>query len=309
MKNVYSIQIEYSPIYECLISFYAYVNQKESKHFWLGSAWREQTRQQLPASFAAELEDERWEVLHRIVLLAAQSPQKESVEAFLAWLEGLPAGEMYERLAPWVDAIPLNLGEIRDKSLSLLTRWNETYFSRLQTFSSEQVRESARHFQQLAATLDGPALIDAATNGIWIEPTESLQRVVLVPQVHCAPATILDFHGSMATVLYPVIDGELIREEPIAKLLGITQCLADEKRLLILRALAEKSHTLGELQQAVSLAKSTVHHHVTALRRAGLIRAHYLDHTAPHAYSLRESALEELPGLLSRFLRNGDRRR
>ncbi|USG64578.1 winged helix-turn-helix domain-containing protein [Brevibacillus ruminantium] len=305
MNKLYSIDIEFSLVYECLVSFYAYVNQKEAKNLQLGAEWREQTKQRLPASFASELEDERWEVLHRVVLLAAQSPAKESVEQFLDWLAGLPAGEMYERLAPWVDSIPLNLGEIRDQSLRLLTRWHEHYFSHIPKQRWERLRESAAILQKRAASVEAPALIDEATNGIWIEPSDHLKRVVLVPQAHCAPTTILDFHRGMATVLYPVIDGEIIKEDTLKQLLMLTQCLADEKRLLILQTLAEKNASLRDLQQAVSLAKSTVHHHVTALRRAGLIRAHYLDSTTAQSYSLRTSALNRLPHLLSDFLQKG----
>ncbi|GED54945.1 ArsR family transcriptional regulator [Brevibacillus borstelensis] len=305
MKNMYSIYIEFSPVYECITSFYAYTHQKEVKSYFLEPAWREKTKQLLPASFAAELEDERWEVLHRIVLLAAQSPRKETVGEFLDWLGSLPAGEMYERMAPWVDSIPLNLGEIRDRSLRLLSSWNEHYFSRQEQAVLASLKESAGYLRERAKSIEAPFLIDEATNGIWIEPTESLKRVVLVPQAHCTPTTILDFYRGMATVLYPVIDGEIVKQNPVRQLLATTQCLADEKRLLILRTLAQKTCTLSELQAAVGLAKSTVHHHVTALRRAGLIRAHYADSTTVQGYSIRDAVFAKLPDMLSQYFYDG----
>lgn len=307
MNNKYSICIEWFPAYECVISLYAYLNEAERKHLHMGSDWKAKTQRMLPADFAEELEDERWEVLHRIVLLVAQSPEKESVDAFLDWLERIPPGEIYERLAPWVESIPLNLGEIRDHSLSLLRRWNEHYFSKLEPLILANLQKSAEELKGLVSTLEPPALIDHATRGIWIEPMEDLQQVVLVPQYHCAFSSVLDFHRGIATCLYPVPDAAVEQSEPLRELLPMTQCLADEKRLQILRCLATRPCTLGELQQQVSLAKSTVHHHVTALRRAGLIRAHYAGHPTVSYYSLRESFVDRLPLLLRDFLvREGD---
>lgn len=308
MKNYYSIRIEYSAAYECIMSLYAYIHEKERKHFQLGSEWRKETAQTLPAAFAQELEDERWEVLHRLVLLVAQSPRKETVEDFLAWLEEIPAGEIYERLAPWVDSIPLNLGEIRDHSLSLLTRWNEHYFSELEPNIMKRLEQNARQLAAQIGHVTPMELVDQATNGIWIEPMADLQQVVLIPQYHCAPTSVLDFYRGLATCLYPVGDAALEQREPLMELLPLTQCLADEKRLLLLRLLAQKTCTLTELQQHVGLAKSTVHHHVTALRRAGLIRAHYVGTTTISYYSLRESFIERLPLLMRAFLESGERK-
>jgi DNA-binding transcriptional ArsR family regulator len=210
-------------------------------------------------------------------------------------------------LAPWVDSIPLNLGEIRDHSLSLLNRWNEHYFSKLEPSIMKRLEQNAR---QLAAQIGDKTpmdLVDQATNGIWIEPMADLQEVVLIPQYHCAPTSVLDFYRGLATCLYPVGDAARERREPLLALLPQAQCLADEKRLLLLRLLAQKPRTLTELQQHIGLAKSTVHHHVTALRRAGLIRAHYVGTTTVSYYSLRDSFIERLPQLLRAFLESGER--
>ncbi|WP_289137675.1 helix-turn-helix transcriptional regulator [uncultured Brevibacillus sp.] len=305
MNAIYSIKVEWSAAYECIISLYAYIYEKERKHLQLGSAWKEETTRMLPDSFAVELADERWEVLHRLVLLVAQSPRKASVTDFLEWLELIPPGEIYELLAPWVETIPLNLGEIRDHSLSLLKRWNEHYFSKVEPRILESLKQSARETEELAKTLPAIETIDQVTHGIWIEQMNELQEVVLIPQYHCAPTSVLDFHRGIATCLYPVKDAGRLHPQPLLELLPLTQCLADEKRLLILRCLSNGTCTLGELQQQVSLAKSTVHHHVTALRRAGLIRAHYTGSSTIAYYSLRGQFVDRLPVLLRSFLESG----
>lgn len=294
MNNSYSISIEYSPAYELVTSFYTYIYHSNLKNNHLDTDWLEETKQKLPASFATELTDERWEVLHRVVLLISQCPEKATADQFLHWFEKLPAGELYERLAPWVNSIPLNLGEIRDRSLYLLSMWNEHYFQRFDSKLLMYLSEQEHKLTTLAAQLQPIDLIEQVTNGIRIEPTEQLEQVILVPQYHAAPSTILDFFRKKATCLYPAWPVESTEEASINQFLQLSQSLSDEKRLRILLFLSKQARTLNEIQQHVKLAKSTVHHHITTLRRAGMIRSHYIDHTAPAYYSLRESFIDVL---------------
>lgn len=294
----YSIKVEYSPAYELVVSFYHYIYHRHFKAPLLGSHWREQTEQSLPQSFAQELQDERWEVLHRMVLLISQSPQKASVRDFLRWLEQLPAGEIYERLAPWVESIPLNLGEIRDRSLYLLSEWDQHYFQHIDRQILDRLRDAAEENKRRTQMLSPIDLIEEATAGIRIEPVEQLQTVILVPQYHSAPAPILDFFRGIATLLFPVQIGKT--DDSFADIKQKAQCLADEKRLEILRLLSQGNHTLNELQKSVGLAKSTVHHHITSLRRAGMIRAHFVGHSSPAYYSLRPLFIGQLHDELQR---------
>ncbi|MFY0543602.1 ArsR/SmtB family transcription factor [Brevibacillus sp. H7] len=302
MNNQYSMTIEYSPAYELVLSLYAYIHQRDRKNIRLGNDWRKETVRKLPAGFAAELEDERWEVMHRIVLLIAQSTEKDTVEKFLAWLERLPPGEIYERLAPWVSSIPLNLGEVRDRSLYLLSKWHEHYFSRLDADILRRLERDAERLAERAQTVSPIDLVEEATHGLRIEPTENLRQVILAPQYHCSPATILDFYRGIATCLYPSSQEGGGEDDSISRLLPVTQCLADEKRLQILRCLAQKPQTLSDIQKQVKLAKSTVHHHLTALRRAGMVRSHYSDSTTAAWYSLREPFVDRLNTELQQFL-------
>ena len=51
----------------------------------------------------------------------------------------------------------------------------------------------------------------------------------------------------------------------------LSKALGDEKRLRILRALAEGEKTLMELAEMFGVAKTTMHHHMIVLRSAGLV--------------------------------------
>lgn len=301
MDKRYTIEIEYSPAYELIVSLYHYIHHRHMKAADLDQKWREQAAATLPPSYAAQLQDERWEVLHRMVLLISQCPQKQSAEGFLGWLEKLPPGEIYERLAPWVDTIPLNLGEIRDRSLYLLGMWHRYYFSQIEPGILQRLQAEAAACAKEALTTDPIDLIETLTNGMRIEPTDQLRTVILAPQFHSTPFTILDFFRGVATCLYPAAMQS--RDNMFASIRRMSQCLADEKRLEILHLLAQKQHSLIDLHKQLGLAKSTVHHHITSLRRAGMIRAHYIDHTTPAYYSLRPSFItrfhDELLHMLS----------
>ncbi|MGZ9790659.1 ArsR/SmtB family transcription factor [Bacillus atrophaeus] len=307
MKRNYSVLIEYSPAYELIISLYTYIYNKNLKSIKLGKDWVEETKLKLPTRFALELEDERWEILHRTVLLISQCPEKKTVEEFLDWLEQLPAGELYERLSPWVSSIPLNLGEVRDRILYLLTEWNTHYFKSLDTGILDYLQDEVRFRQEEAQTCSPIDLIERVTNGMRVEPTDQLKQVILIPQYHCYPTTVMDYFRGMATCLYPIKETITSKEESSLVILQLTQCLADEKRLGILSYIAEKPRTLIEIHQHIKLAKSTVHHHITILRKAGIIRSHFIDHSTPAYYSLRESFIDRLNTELRSFLfKKGD---
>ncbi|WP_168188770.1 ArsR/SmtB family transcription factor [Thermoflavimicrobium daqui] len=302
MGKYYSIKIDYSPAYELVISFYTYIYHKKIKFISLGKDWVTKTRDMLPEKFALMLEDERWEVLHRMVLLISQCPQKEDAFQFLSWLEHLPAGEIYERLAPWVTSIPLNLGDIRDRTLYLLTEWNEHYFRYVDADIFGHLQTDFKKRQQQLQAINPIDLIEDATNGIRIEPTDQLQEVILIPQYHCSPATVFDYFRGMATCLYPCEEASTRKDQEVENLLDQLQCLADGTRLHMLKFLAEKPRTLIEIHQHLNMAKSTIHHHITILRRSGLIRSHFFDHTTPSYYSLRQSAIHRFHTELNNLL-------
>jgi DNA-binding transcriptional ArsR family regulator len=79
----------------------------------------------------------------------------------------------------------------------------------------------------------------------------------------------------------------------------LLKALADERRLRVVRRLAAGSATLPALAEEFGVAKTTMHHHLTALRQAGLIRMNLSD----NHYSLRESQLEGLSDLLQTYVK------
>jgi DNA-binding transcriptional ArsR family regulator len=82
------------------------------------------------------------------------------------------------------------------------------------------------------------------------------------------------------------------------------KALSDERRLRILRRLREGDTSLDELTKMLGLSKSTVHHHMSILRAAGLIRIHVStkESSKKRIYSLRDQALQDATGSLDSYL-------
>ena len=155
---------------------------------------------------------------------------------------------------------------------------------------------------------DASALIEEVTKGLNYEIPIGVSRVVLVPSVVTKPLSIIDQHRGTLTVYYGIADEFLDAdpEAPPSWMVRAYKALGDERRLRILRRLSEGETTLDELTEMLGLSKSTVHHHISILRGAGLVRVHVAAKEKKmkgSRYTLREEALEDASGFLDSYLR------
>ena len=88
-------------------------------------------------------------------------------------------------------------------------------------------------------------------------------------------------------------------DAPPSWLVQFYKALGDERRLTILKRLAEGPASFGDLVELLDLAKSTVHHHIRQLRQAGVVRVTV---GAEKEYSLRLGTVPEAARLLEGFL-------
>jgi DNA-binding transcriptional ArsR family regulator len=82
-------------------------------------------------------------------------------------------------------------------------------------------------------------------------------------------------------------------------LLRLHKALSDEKRLRMLRLLADGPATLQQLADGVGLAKSSAHHHLVILRSAGLVKV-TLERES--LYTLRRDSIYDASRQLGAFL-------
>ena len=144
------------------------------------------------------------------------------------------------------------------------------------------------------------AFIETATNGVEFVPRPGIERVVMVPSFVNRPLVSFTEFGDVLLIVYPVADESVsaFSDSPPLRLVRLSKALADEKRLRILRTLAEGEKTLMELAEIFGVAKTTMHHHMIILRSAGLVTVG----VGIKRYRLRSETVPDLGALLSGYL-------
>jgi DNA-binding transcriptional ArsR family regulator len=154
----------------------------------------------------------------------------------------------------------------------------------------------------LAKTMSADRLVEKVTNGITFEMQPQVSGVLLIPSVSIRPWVVISEHQTLRVFCYSVADEHLDGDDdaPPTYLVDTFKALGDERRLRILGILSEGDLGLKEIAQRVELAKSTAHHHMGILRRAGLVRV--IISQDDRRYSLRDDAVPEAGRLLETFL-------
>jgi DNA-binding transcriptional ArsR family regulator len=159
----------------------------------------------------------------------------------------------------------------------------------------------AEHKRALAKTMNAPQLVELATNGVTFEMQTDVDGIVLIPSVVLRPWVTIAHRDRKRIFCYPVAEEHLTADpdSPPMRLIEIYKALGDERRLRLMRLLIDGPISLAEITERIDLAKSTVHHHLSILRQAGLV---LITLGADKEYSLRQDALPEAAGLLAGFL-------
>lgn len=157
--------------------------------------------------------------------------------------------------------------------------------------------------RELLGELPIEQFITTATNGVEFAPRPGISRLVLVPSFVNRPLVTYAEYGEVFVIVYPVADESVSAEidTPPLRLVRLSKALADEKRLRILRALADGDRSLQELADMFGVAKTTMHHHMIVLRSAGLITAA----VGSKSYRLRHETVPDVGALLSGYLGAG----
>ncbi len=303
---MYRVEIDTAPAYELVVSLEAYLNRQAYKTLELGTGWAARVRETLDPTFTKTLVGLR-EVPGKPVLdiLVWQCPTKDTTHAFLQWLEGLSAGDIYACVAPFVPTnapwLPRDLGALHSHIGPLLAAWDEQYFRHLDPAILAGLAADAAAKRALLGTAASDTVVEAATSGVYLEPVPDLDRALLIPQYHYRPWNLTFAYHRARLFQYatdPLPPGS---DEPPPGLRRMTHALADDTRLRLLRFLATGPQSFSAIVAWAGIPKSTVHYHLVALRAAGLVRIH--DRSRGNdTFSLRVSALAALNDRLLSFL-------
>ena len=196
----------------------------------------------------------------------------------------------------------LSLGaeQAKQQVLDILAGWyREVFQKREATIMPILVRDAAAK-RKLSRTVPVERLIELATNGVAYEPEAGIHRVVLIPTVVMRPWVVISEHQDTKIFCYPAAESLTAEDNaPPTQLLRLHQSLGDERRLRILRELAYRRLTLQEMAAFLGVAPSTMHHHLAALRAAGLVTLHP---GTEKRYTLRRNALASVADLLHAYV-------
>jgi DNA-binding transcriptional ArsR family regulator len=214
--------------------------------------------------------------------------------------------EMVEHM---VSLFEIPADEMRDRLVGAIGRFrNEVYAEHEAPFAASISRAAAA--QRATSTRESAkAVIEDVTNGLDYEIPLGVTRVILVPSVVLKPLSMIDQHRDTLLVFYGMAD-EFIDSDPEAPpswLVKTYKALSDQRRLRILRRLSEGETTLDELTDLLGLSKSTVHHHMSVLRGAGLVRVRISgskdEHKESKTYALRTQGLSNAGAFLDTYIK------
>ncbi len=315
----YKVEVKWCPANELVASLRAYLQSRGyGSTFELGRDWSADVRKSGGKELAGAVDAAGG--VESVDLLLLQSPDKESVEGSLEWLSSLSRGEVIDRLIGFYsDCDGKSAGVVStkaasemaaiatrwDKIVNLLYVWNRAYFKGVDPRILSGLRDDADAMRARIDSTLPEDLVEETTSGLRLEPAGEEVRVSLVPQFHMRPWNA--WHGGRGYVFFNYPADVLAPEEgmPPDGLMRLTRALSDPNRLKILKAIASGAQSFTDVFAPSKLAKSTVHHHLMALRAAGLVRTHvsYPLGRVSDRYFLRAGALDTLAASLAAYLK------
>ncbi len=230
-----------------------------------------------------------------IILQAAQgdhAAQKELLKM------SFPGDVDWQRTLRWL--LSLDSEATKRILIDILRSWYEEVFRQQESQILPILMRDAEAKRLLEASMSVEALIETATGWEYV-PEPGIRRVVLIPSYILRPWSAVGERSETRIFGYPVADESITsdRDMPPARLVRLLKTLADERRLRVMKKLATGSYTMQEIANEFGVAKTTMQHHLTALRQAGIVRVNMND----HRYSLREEALDGLGELLEAYVK------
>ncbi|HSJ83526.1 MAG TPA: metalloregulator ArsR/SmtB family transcription factor [Acidimicrobiia bacterium] len=201
--------------------------------------------------------------------------------------------------------------ELRDRLVQMIRRFRVEVFSEHEEVFTGAINRAAAAQRATSTRDSAKAEIEEVTNGLDYEIPIGVSRVTLVPSVVVKPLSLIDQSRDTLLVFYGMAD-EFIDSDPEAPpswLVKTYKALSDERRLRILRRLSEEEASLDDLVDLLGLSKSTVHHHMSVLRAAGLVRVRMSgnkDHKESKTYALRTQALANAGAFLDTYVKTDE---
>jgi hypothetical protein len=158
---------------------------------------------------------------------------------------------------------------------------------------ADDVSAAAEHARAALSEQPPLAVIERLTTGYRYLPEVEAERIVLVPHAEPALPLVLAQHRSARLIVYLAAPDRGAEEDLVA----LGRALSDPKRVEILALVGRGVSGSGDLVEATGLTRSTVHHHLAALRAAGLLSLE--GNARAYTYLPRRDAPAEISALVA----------
>jgi DNA-binding transcriptional ArsR family regulator len=198
----------------------------------------------------------------------------------------------------------LDVETMKTLMLDTMRRWYDEVFREHESQVMPILLRDIEAKRALMQTVSPERFIELAANGYEYMPEPHVREIFLIPGFLNRPYIFISEYLHVKILCYPVADENLANDPdaPPAQLVRLYKALGDERRLRILRMLAQRSLTLQEVADEFGVAKTTIHHHCVLLRSAGLISLR----TSDSRYHLRNNMVPEVSRLLETYLKRSN---
>ena len=210
-----------------------------------------------------------------------------------------------EKAAPWKETLKylldLESAETSALLVNVLRKVQDQSFGKYEPEFREFLEADYRSKRSMARRLSPERLVELASNGISVEDRHVSTPIVLMPSMVARPWVVMAEASDVLIMAYPVSDRTLLSDPdaPPGWLVKVHKALGDERRMRILRRLADGESSLAELAEGTDIAKSTLHHHMMLLRAAGLVKVNL---GSDKKYALRRDTLPEAATYLNHYI-------
>jgi DNA-binding transcriptional ArsR family regulator len=195
--------------------------------------------------------------------------------------------------------LPLTPKQTKRRFVDVLRRFARLFEERA-ALLVPALEDDARRRREAATGTTPESMIASAAGGYVYEPEPEFRRVILIPHAAAAPSLLLCQHRDARVICYPPPDEVATGANLDQRVVRLGKALGDPARVRIVRRLVRGEASLGELAKEAGLAKSTAHHHLAALRAAGLVVLR--GNARGYWYTLRLEGLAEARALLADLL-------
>lgn len=190
---------------------------------------------------------------------------------------------------------------LKNHLISVITKWfNEVILKEMDSYEKILERDIVIKNSMLSK-LQPEEFVKWSTGGINYVSEPSVTRVLLIPHYIYRPWNIEADFENTKVFYYPVSNESIYPDDkftPNNFLVLKFKALGDETRLKIMKVLFESEQTLQDLTLQLNIPKSSLHHHLSALRSARLVT------TNNGLYQINKWAIDTLSNEFFNFLKD-----